>query len=280
MSKSSLHAVPTYPCDVGSISADYMPDNHVRNCPLTNAVDRKSTDPTPVFPSCADIHKVSKDRRTEVEADADHQSCTLMWTDDLRLTAETDRQSLKTDLPAENCVNVSCVNDLHDDTDTHKSKLGSNTRNNTCIDGDKGSIDVGTVHGDRSSSSKPVTGRCIFCIEQKKKSKKKTQKTCSCSSDQIARLYNTDKLSQLKRRILLKSENSTVDSVSTGRVAGSSSHNIVPSRHDVCTGKQPDPNDLYKNANQTAMISDPVSLCRFVSSRSAVGKRKKKGWIK
>ena len=68
-------------------------------------------------------------------------------------------------------------------------------------------------------------------------------------------------------------------SVSTGRVAGSSSHNIIPFHQDVCIGKQPDPNDLYKNANQTAMISDPDSLCRFVSSRS-VGKRKKKGWIK
>ena len=38
---------------------------------------------------------------------------------------------------------------------------------------------------------------------------------------------------------------------------------------------------LYVNANQTAKISDPGSLCRFVKARSsAVSKHKKKGkWI-
>ena len=60
MSTSSLHADPTFPCDVGSISTDYMSDNQVRNCPLTSAVDRKSTDPTPVFPVVQTFIKLVK----------------------------------------------------------------------------------------------------------------------------------------------------------------------------------------------------------------------------
>ena len=105
-----------------------------------------------------------------------------------------------------------------------------------------------------------------------------------------------DKLRQLKERVLSKSGGSTVFSDSLGLAAGISSKNDIPNSRDVCTGiraevsmpgkgreaqNHPASNDLYLNANQTAKISDPGSLCRFVKARSsAVSKHKKKGkWI-
>ena len=93
------------------------------------------------------------------------------------------------------------------------------------------------------------------------------------------------RLSQIRNRVLNKKQ--------MGQVAGSSNLNYIPNtsdsavlsrsgvdmdnpdQPDVCTDKQPAPNGLYLNANQTARIQDPESSCSFVRSRHRRGKKGK-----